>query len=72
MGITEDDDTKKCVRLNVLHMNGTENMSTVDVYKYFEHYAPTSIEWINGFSCKNFQILIIIVRTIHYFLLSLR
>lgn len=42
----------KNLRLSVIHMRGTEDMSTKDVFKYFEHYAPSSIEWINDVSCK--------------------
>ncbi|KAJ8680043.1 hypothetical protein QAD02_015830 [Eretmocerus hayati] len=39
-------------RLNVLHMRGTENMTTKDIFKYFKDYAPASIEWINDISCN--------------------
>lgn len=53
MGIVEDSENTKNIRLNVIHMRGTEEMSTKDVFKYFEDYAPASIEWINDVSCKN-------------------
>lgn len=53
MGIVEDNENTKNIRLNVIHMRGTEDMSTKDVFKYFEDYAPASIEWINDVSCKN-------------------
>lgn len=52
LGIPEEDDAVKNLRLNVLHMRGTEEMSTKDVFKYFEDYAPASIEWINDVSCN--------------------
>ncbi|XP_066596823.1 nuclear cap-binding protein subunit 3-like [Prorops nasuta] len=52
MGITNDSEVQKNTRLNVIHIRGTENMSTQDVFKYFEAYAPTSIEWINDISCN--------------------
>lgn len=52
MGIVEDNENTKNVRLNVIHMRGTEEMSTKDVFKYFEDYAPASIEWINDVSCN--------------------
>ncbi|XP_046418290.1 nuclear cap-binding protein subunit 3-like isoform X1 [Neodiprion fabricii] len=52
LGITEENDTVKNLRLNVLHMRGTEEMSTTDVFKYFEDFAPASIEWINDVSCN--------------------
>ncbi|XP_076755137.1 uncharacterized protein LOC143425936 [Xylocopa sonorina] len=52
MGIVEDNENTKNIRLNVIHMRGTEEMSTKDVFKYFEDYAPASIEWINDVSCN--------------------
>ena len=52
MGVVEDNENTKNVRLNVIHMRGTEEMSTKDVFKYFEDYAPASIEWINDVSCN--------------------
>jgi hypothetical protein len=51
MGIVDDENIKN-VRLSVIHMRGTEEMSTKDVFKYFQDYAPQSIEWINDISCK--------------------
>lgn len=52
MGITDDSENAKNTRLNVIHMRGTEEMSTKDVFKYFQDYAPMSIEWINDVSCN--------------------
>lgn len=52
MGITDDSENAKNARLNVIHMRGTEEMSTKDVFKYFQDYAPMSIEWINDVSCN--------------------
>ncbi|XP_054008092.1 nuclear cap-binding protein subunit 3-like [Hylaeus anthracinus] len=52
MGIIEDNENTKNIRLNVIHMRGTEEMSTKDVFKYFEDYAPASLEWINDVSCN--------------------
>ncbi|KAL0129253.1 hypothetical protein PUN28_004154 [Cardiocondyla obscurior] len=52
MGIVDDGENAKNIRLNVIHMRGTEEMSTKDVFKYFQDYAPTSIEWINDVSCN--------------------
>ena len=40
------------VRLDTLHIRGTENMSTQDVFDYFKDYGPASIEWINDVSCE--------------------
>lgn len=51
MGITDDGENAKNARLNVIHMRGTEEMSSKDVFKYFQDYAPMSIEWINDVSC---------------------
>ena len=52
MGVVEDNENTKNIRLNVIHVRGTEEMSTKDVFKYFEDYAPASIEWINDVSCN--------------------
>ncbi|XP_076654182.1 uncharacterized protein LOC143359803 isoform X1 [Halictus rubicundus] len=52
MGIVEENENTKNLRRNVIHMRGTEEMSTKDVFKYFEDYAPASIEWINDVSCN--------------------
>ncbi|KAG8042723.1 hypothetical protein G9C98_005363 [Cotesia typhae] len=52
MGVSESDDSAKYTRFNTLHMRGTDNMSTQDVFNYFKDYAPASIEWINDVSCN--------------------
>lgn len=39
-------------RLNSLHMCGVKEMSTEDVFRYFERYDPISIEWIDDESCN--------------------
>lgn len=52
MGIAKENENTKNIRLNVLHMRGTEDMSTKDVFQYFKDYAPASIEWVNDVSCK--------------------
>jgi len=41
-------------RFEAIHLRGTEEMSTQDVFDYFKGYAPASIEWINDYSCNNF------------------
>lgn len=59
MGITVDDgENGKNLRLNVIHMRGTEDMSTKDVFKYFQDYAPMSIEWINDVSCMLYNLIL--------------
>lgn len=47
-----NDDNIRDYRLNVIHMRGTDSMSTEDVFEYFKKYAPASLEWINDISCK--------------------
>ncbi|XP_058795664.1 nuclear cap-binding protein subunit 3-like [Phymastichus coffea] len=47
-----NDDNIRDYRLNVIHMRGTENMSTEEVFDYFKKYAPASLEWINDVSCN--------------------
>lgn len=61
MGITEENENTKNFRLNVLHIRGTNEMSTKDVFKYFEDYAPASLEWINDVSCENLIFLLYII-----------
>lgn len=38
-------------RFEAIHLRGTEDMSTQNVFDYFKGYAPASIEWINDYSC---------------------
>lgn len=49
MGVTPGDQN---IRLDALHMRGTEEMNTQDVFSYFKDYAPASIEWLTTYSCK--------------------
>lgn len=39
-------------RFEAIHLRGTEDMSTQDVFDYFKGHSPASIEWINDYSCK--------------------
>ncbi|PSN38306.1 hypothetical protein C0J52_19161 [Blattella germanica] len=48
----EEEGAEKHFRLNALHMRGTEDLSTQDIFNYFKDYGPASIEWINDFSCN--------------------
>ena len=41
-------------RFEAIHLRGTEEMNTQNVFDYFKGYAPASIEWINDYSCKLF------------------
>jgi hypothetical protein len=55
LGITETEEStleKQGYRLDALHIRGTDNMSTQDVFDYFKDFGPASIEWINDVSCK--------------------
>lgn len=56
-------DKEKCknLRLNLLHMRGTEGMNTKDVFKYFEDYAPVSVEWLSDMSCMMFNLSICVL-----------
>ena len=40
-------------RANVLHVHGTDNMSTDQVFQYLRDYGPSHIEWINDSSCMS-------------------
>lgn len=45
--------TDKNIRVEALHLRGTEEMTTKDVFDYFKDYGPASLEWITDNSCKN-------------------
>ena len=40
------------LRTDAVFLYGVENMSTKDVFKYFEEFGPSSVEWIDDVSCK--------------------
>ncbi|KAG0346960.1 hypothetical protein BG004_000423 [Podila humilis] len=40
------------IRLEAVHLYGTNEMSTKDVLKYFEEYGPSHVEWIDDSSCN--------------------
>jgi hypothetical protein len=54
LGLKEEDGPleKQGYRLDALHIRGTDEMSTQDVFDYFKDYGPASIEWINDVCCK--------------------
>ena len=52
LGVKDEEGTEKHYRPNAIHMRGTEDMSTQDIFDYFKDYGPASIEWINDYSCK--------------------
>ncbi len=39
-------------RPEALHLFGTDNMDTNDVFSYFAAFNPTTIEWVNLSSCE--------------------
>ncbi|XP_039292905.1 nuclear cap-binding protein subunit 3 [Nilaparvata lugens] len=49
MGVREGDEN---IRFDTLHMKGTEEMNSQDVFNYFKDYAPASIEWLSTSSCN--------------------
>ncbi|CAG0920220.1 unnamed protein product [Notodromas monacha] len=50
----ETDDPPKAgrFRLNVLHLRGTDELSTAEIFEYFSSYGPRRVEWINDTSCN--------------------
>ena len=40
------------VRLEAVHLHGTDEMSNKDVLGYFRAYGPRNVEWINDSSCR--------------------
>ncbi|KAF4523505.1 hypothetical protein B566_EDAN004576 [Ephemera danica] len=53
LGLQDDESPleKQGHRLDALHIRGTDDLSTQDVFDYFKDYGPASIEWINDVSC---------------------
>uniref|UniRef100_A0A1B6MDI3 Nuclear cap-binding protein subunit 3 n=1 Tax=Graphocephala atropunctata TaxID=36148 RepID=A0A1B6MDI3_9HEMI len=49
MGVKQKD---KNIRTEALHMRGTQQMTTQDVFSYFKDYGPASLEWITDNSCN--------------------
>ncbi|KAF5269700.1 hypothetical protein FQA39_LY08623 [Lamprigera yunnana] len=50
LGITTNNE--KDVRFEAIHLRGTDEMSTEDVFEYFGKYLPSCIEWIDDESCN--------------------
>ena len=40
------------IRPEALYVKGVDDMSTQDVFSYFQEYDPSFIEWVNDSSCK--------------------
>ena len=54
VGLTEEvlDRESSNLRLNTLHVQGVDDLSTDDILWYFRHFNPTHIEWIDDSSCN--------------------
>ena len=39
-------------RLDAILIHGVDEMSTKDIFAYFNDFAPGSVEWIDDSSCK--------------------
>ncbi|KAK8724552.1 hypothetical protein OTU49_011127, partial [Cherax quadricarinatus] len=52
LDVKDEDFARGRYRADALIMRGTEDLSTKDVFEYFQAYAPASIEWINDSSCN--------------------
>lgn len=52
LDVKDEDFTRGRYRADAIYMRGTEELSTQDVFDYFQAYAPANIEWINDYSCK--------------------
>ncbi|KAK7474441.1 hypothetical protein BaRGS_00034324 [Batillaria attramentaria] len=46
------DDAEKGLRQEAVHLRGTDDMSTKDVFEYFSEFPPSAIEWISDTSCN--------------------
>ncbi|KAK6190495.1 hypothetical protein SNE40_002355 [Patella caerulea] len=54
LGLKQEDVDKgeRGIRLEAIHIRGTDEMSTQDLFKYFGEFAPGRIEWIDDSSCN--------------------
>ncbi|XP_052832553.1 nuclear cap-binding protein subunit 3 isoform X3 [Octopus bimaculoides] len=54
LGIREEDLHKdeRGIRLETVHVRGVQDMSTKDVFHYFQEFAPSTVEWIEDSSCN--------------------
>ncbi|XP_074641922.1 uncharacterized protein LOC141899474 [Tubulanus polymorphus] len=54
LGITEQTirRSERGIRPEAIHLRGTHEMSTRDVFNYFKDFSPGSIEWIDDASCN--------------------
>ncbi|XP_029651311.1 nuclear cap-binding protein subunit 3-like isoform X3 [Octopus sinensis] len=54
LGIREEDLHKdeRGIRLETVHVRGVQDMSTKDVFHYFQEFAPSTVEWIEDNSCN--------------------
>lgn len=52
MSDVENSYEKQGYRMDALHMRGTHDMSSDDVFSYFRHYKPDSLEWVNDVCCN--------------------
>ncbi|XP_018335780.1 nuclear cap-binding protein subunit 3 [Agrilus planipennis] len=43
---------EKEIRFEAIHMRGTDDLSTEDIFEYFKKYGPSYIEWISDDSCN--------------------
>lgn len=50
LGITTENE--KELRFEAIHIRGTDEMDTDDVFHYFLKYGPSHIEWIDDASCN--------------------
>ncbi|XP_076041995.1 uncharacterized protein LOC143025884 isoform X2 [Oratosquilla oratoria] len=52
LDVCDDDFRKGRFRREALHVRGIDNMSTEDIFKYFDGYSPSNIEWIDDSRCN--------------------
>ena len=46
---------EKGYRPEAIHMRGTDDMNTDEVFQYFSEFPAKYVEWINDTSCKQFE-----------------
>ena len=54
LGVSEEDWNNQTggLRGEAVHLRGTDEMSTKDVFDYFTEFPASGVEWINDTSCE--------------------
>ena len=55
LGINKLDRDERGIRLDAIHIRGTHNMTTKDIFDFFKDCTPREVEWIDDSSCEFYK-----------------